>query len=128
VLYGAAGGGSNIKCREEGIQAGRSRGSGRQRCDRRNQVHSGWNYRERRHAEGVHSLVDTGNQFLMFVGMRRSRRPPDKGHPFGPGKELYFWNLMVAVLISGVGRGTSAYEGVQFLGGASRIRRSTWNS
>lgn len=63
-------------------------------------------------AEGFHSVVDTGNQALILLGLRRSRRPPDEMHPFGYGQELYFWSLIVATLLFGIGGGLSAYEGV----------------
>jgi cation diffusion facilitator family transporter len=63
-------------------------------------------------SEGVHSLVDTGNQSLMLYGMHRAARPPDATHPLGHGRELYFWSFIVALLIFSLGAGISFYEGV----------------
>ena len=63
-------------------------------------------------AEGIHSVVDTGNGVLLLLGMRRAEQPADAIHPFGHGKSLYYWTLIVAVSIFGIGGGMSLYEGV----------------
>ncbi|QOF95427.1 cation transporter [Novacetimonas hansenii] len=63
-------------------------------------------------SEAIHSLIDTGNQALLLVGMRRAARPATLAHPFGYGLELYFWTFVVALLIFGLGAGISFFEGV----------------
>ena len=66
-------------------------------------------------AEAVHSLADCGNQCLLLLGMRQSRRPPSVEHPLGEGNALYFWSFLVAMLLFSVGGMYSIYEGVHKL-------------
>jgi len=78
-------------------------------------------------SEGIHSAVDTFNGVLLLVGIRLSQRPPTVEHPFGHGKELYFWSLIVAVLIFGLGGGVSFYEGIQHIRHPEPMQDPTWN-
>lgn len=66
-------------------------------------------------SEGVHSLVDTCNELLLLYGMKRAERPPDAAHPFGHGREVYFWSFIVALLVFALGAGVSFYEGIAHL-------------
>src|SRR5215475_7176994 len=63
-------------------------------------------------AEAFHSTADAGNELLLLVGMKRSARPPDELHPYGHGKVLYFYSLLVAVYIFAIGGLFALYEGV----------------
>jgi len=62
--------------------------------------------------EGVHSVVDSTNQLLLMWGRRQAKKPADKYHPLGYGRELYFWSFVVAVLVFSLGAGVSIYEGI----------------
>lgn len=64
-------------------------------------------------SEAAHSAVDSANEVLLLYGMRRAARPPDLAHPFGHGREAYFWSFIVALLIFLVGAGVSLYQGVE---------------
>ncbi len=66
-------------------------------------------------SEAIHSLVDTGNQVLLLLGLRRAQKPADERFPYGHGKEIYFWGFIVAISIFAVGAGVSIYEGVRHL-------------
>lgn len=72
-------------------------------------------------SEGIHSMVDTGNQGLLLYGMRQAQKPADEQFPFGHGKEVYFWSFVVAILIFAVGAGVSMYEGVTRLGNSEPV-------
>lgn len=63
-------------------------------------------------SEAVHSTVDCGNEILLLIGVHRSRRPPDENHPFGYGMEVYFWSLLMAVMLFGLGAGASLLDGI----------------
>ena len=78
-------------------------------------------------SEGIHSLVDTGNQVLLLYGLRRAKKPADERHPFGHGKEIYFWSFVVAILIFAVGAGVSVYEGIHRILHPAEIQNVTIN-
>ena len=78
-------------------------------------------------SEAIHSIVDTGNGGLMLYGIRNSRKPADEEHPFGHGRELYFWTLIVGVLVFGVGGGMSAFQGVTHILHPAVLEDLSWN-
>jgi cation diffusion facilitator family transporter len=77
--------------------------------------------------EGIHSLVDTGNELLLLFGVWRSRRAVDEWHAFGYGKATYVWSLIVALSVFSVGGGVSVYQGIVSLVHAPRLADPTWN-
>lgn len=78
-------------------------------------------------SEAIHSLVDTGNQLLLLLGVHRSRKPPDAQHPFGYGKEIYFWSLVVAMLLFSLGGGLSVFEGYRRIREPAPLADPFWN-
>jgi cation diffusion facilitator family transporter len=78
-------------------------------------------------SEGIHSVVDTVNEILLLLGIRRSNKPADAKRPFGYGKELYFWAFIVSLLIFAIGGGISFYEGIAHLQNPVAIVDPLWN-
>lgn len=78
-------------------------------------------------SEGIHSTVDTANQLLILYGLKRSRKPPDQSHPFGYGKELYFWSFVVSILIFGLGGALSIYQGILHMIEPELMKDPFWN-
>jgi len=78
-------------------------------------------------SEGIHSVADTGNQALLLFGNRRSLRPADSRHPLGYGQELYFWSIIVAMILFGLGGGFSMYEGIAHLRHPEVPQNPGWN-
>jgi cation diffusion facilitator family transporter len=78
-------------------------------------------------AEAIHSTVDTGNELLLLLGMKRSLRPAHPLHPFGHGKALYFYSLLVAVYIFALGGGLTIYRGVSHLLNPELPENAGWN-
>ncbi len=78
-------------------------------------------------SEGIHSLVDTGNQILLLHGLKQAAKPADEDFPFGHGKEVYFWSFIVAILIFALGGGISIYEGIRHMQHPEAIRNPMIN-
>jgi cation diffusion facilitator family transporter len=78
-------------------------------------------------SEGVHSLVDTTNELLVLYGIKRAARPADTNHPFGHGRELYFWSFIVALQVLVVGAVVTGYVGINHLMHPEPIRNPLMN-
>lgn len=78
-------------------------------------------------AEAIHSTVDTGNELLLFVGLRRSRMPPSPTHPFGHGREIYFWSFLVVIMLFAFGGGLSMFDGVRNVIHPEKLEPARWN-
>lgn len=78
-------------------------------------------------AEGIHSVVDTANQLLLLFGLQQSRKKPDATHPFGYGKELYFYSFIVSILIFGLGGGVSIFQGITHIIHPDKGGNPTWS-
>lgn len=78
-------------------------------------------------SEGIHSTVDTTNQLLLLYGIKRSKKAPDESHPFGYGKELYFWSFVVSILIFGLGGALSVYQGIHHIIEPEVMKDPFWN-
>lgn len=78
-------------------------------------------------AEGIHSMVDTGDGLLLLFGNKQSRRKRDKEHPFGYGMEIYFWSFVVSILIFALGGGFAIFEGINSLKEPAIIENPGWN-
>ena len=77
-------------------------------------------------AESIHSLADTGNQVLLLLGMKLSKREANDLHPFGYGKERYFWAMLVAVSMFVIGSVVSFYEGIHKIMDPQPLANITW--
>jgi cation diffusion facilitator family transporter len=78
-------------------------------------------------AEALHSTADSGNELLLLWGIRRSERPPDSLHPFGHGKVLYFYSLLVAVYIFGIGGVLAVRQGIVHFRQPDQFTHMCWN-
>ncbi|MDH6210499.1 MULTISPECIES: cation diffusion facilitator family transporter [Chryseobacterium] len=78
-------------------------------------------------SEGIHSTVDTTNQLLLLYGLKRSKKAADQSHPFGYGKELYFWSFVVSILIFGLGGALSIYQGIAHILEPELMKDPFWN-
>ena len=77
-------------------------------------------------AEAIHSIADTGNQALLLLGVRRATKEPTTEHPFGYGRERYFWSFVVALVIFALGAGFAIFEGIEKVRHPHAIKGLWW--
>ena len=77
-------------------------------------------------AESVHSVADAANQLLLLLGARRARRPPTDDHPFGHGRERYFWSFIVALVLFSMGAAFAVYHGIEKLRHPHMVENVGW--
>lgn len=77
-------------------------------------------------AEAIHSSVDTGNEILLLVGMWQSRKPATPAHPFGRGREVYFWSFLVVIMMFAFGGGLSLLDGLQSIHHPEPLHAQRW--
>lgn len=77
-------------------------------------------------AETIHSFADCGNQGLLLMGVKQAQRPPDKKHPMGYGRSVYFWSFMVAMLLFSLGGMFSIYEGIHKIKNPEPVENVMW--
>lgn len=77
-------------------------------------------------AESIHSVADTSNQALLLLGVRRSKRPATPQHPFGFGRERYFWSFIVAVVLFTIGGVASLAEGIEKFRAPHEVSSTAW--
>src|SRR5687767_5108244 len=77
-------------------------------------------------AEAIHSCADAGNQGLLFLGGHRAKRAEDETHPFGYGRERYFWSFVVALVLFSMGGLFALYEGVEKLRHPHELESAEW--
>ena len=75
-------------------------------------------------SEAVHSTVDCGNEILLLIGVHRSGYPPDQSHPFGYGMEVFFWSLLMAVMLFGLGAGVTLLDGIHQIQHPEHIKKA----
>ena len=77
-------------------------------------------------AEGIHSSADSANQLLLLLGTRRAKREPSSKHPFGYGRERYFWSFVVALILFSLGSLFAIYEGIEKIRHPHALNNASW--